>query len=235
MAALAGVACLIGCSAGVTGDGSAWWDTLTVASEWFSWELEASMASLLGTGVILEGLLLSWSELDLVVSFRHEEALVELLEDGGSPFWDEALEKKPKMLCCFPEADMDELDFFASDGVLGLAFSPIFCSGAEAGQQMGGNQYKIANWVPRQINTASNAVADTDGKPSRNESVSQPASGNLEMGTGRGSRVVVSFSSAVWGNFLSGTRRTPFFSAPRQGPGRVSLHLGYILARVPAL
>lgn len=123
MAALVGVACLNGGSAGVTGEGSTRLNTLTVASEWFSWELEGSMASLLGTGVMLDGRLLSWSEL---VSFRHEEVLVDLADDGGSPFWG-VLEKKPKMLCCcLPEAEPDELDFFASDGVLGLAFSPIF-------------------------------------------------------------------------------------------------------------
>lgn len=75
-------------------------DTFIVAAEpWFSWELEGSRASLLGTGVIVEGFLLA---LDLVVSFRQGEE--------GKEFWDgDALAKKPRMLCCFPVAE-DEME-----------------------------------------------------------------------------------------------------------------------------
>lgn len=71
-----GAACLEGGSAGVTGDGSESWNTLTVASERFSWELEGSMASLLGTGVMLEDpFLFSWRELRLVFSLRQGDEL----------------------------------------------------------------------------------------------------------------------------------------------------------------
>lgn len=64
-------------------------------------------------------------------SFRHGDDLaaavglaVLLAEAVGVPFC-EGLEKKPRMLCCFPEVDMDELDLFTRDGVLGFTFSPI--------------------------------------------------------------------------------------------------------------
>lgn len=83
-------------------------------SFWFSWELGGSIASLLGTGVVIflvrAGLLLSWRELVLAreVSFRHgdEAGSPELaagveLEAGDEAMVDFA--KKPSMLfCCLP-------------------------------------------------------------------------------------------------------------------------------------
>jgi hypothetical protein len=121
MGILAGAACLVGNSAGVTGEGSAFFGTFFTV-EWFSWELEGSTASLLGTGVTLAGFLLSWRELDLVVSCRQGEELVFLVEEA---LWG-ALEKKPRMLfCCFAAVEDDELVFLAKDGVLGVDLSPI--------------------------------------------------------------------------------------------------------------
>lgn len=107
-----------------------------MASDWFSWELEGSRASLLGTGVMLAaGFLLTGRELDFVVSFKQgEESFVSL----GEGFADEAgppvgvwagLEKKPKMLFCLPPVDDMELVFLDSDGVLGSDFSPILKEG----------------------------------------------------------------------------------------------------------
>lgn len=89
------------------------------AEPWFSWELEGSRASLLGTGVTVEGFLLV---LDLVVSFRHEgEESMEL--------WDgDAFAKKPRILCCFLAAeDETELWLLDKEGVFlaGVRESPI--------------------------------------------------------------------------------------------------------------
>lgn len=103
--------------------------TLRVAAESrFSCELEGSTASLLGTGVTVEGFLLSWSELDLVVSFRQgEEAgcLVDALEACWDWDW-EALEKKPRMLCCFAPAEAAEGVLLDEDGVFaGVRVSPM--------------------------------------------------------------------------------------------------------------
>lgn len=82
------------------------WSSWTAS--WFSWELRGSTASLLGTGVRAEGRLAKESELDFVVSWRVDEGVAE------------ALEKKPKMLFCFPADDDDNMAvaFLAVDGVL---------------------------------------------------------------------------------------------------------------------
>lgn len=74
-----GGGCLAQISASVTGEGGARLGTLGVASEWFSWELEGSSASLLGTGVMLAGFRLA-----RVVSLRHgDEATADLVADDG--------------------------------------------------------------------------------------------------------------------------------------------------------
>lgn len=122
----------------------------------FSCELSGSTASLLGTGVMVEGRFAKGSELDLVVfSLRQEDdddndggeededflsPLVAMarLEVGLERVWAAALEKKPKMLCCLPVDEelgaklMLPLDFFAVEGVFAgvragtLELSPIF-------------------------------------------------------------------------------------------------------------
>lgn len=115
-------------SSGDAGDGRESLEILvssTIAST-FSWELRGSTASLLGTGVRLEERFAKESELLFVVSFRHDDLLFSLeadealLEFGVALVdlgWVAALEKKPKMLCCFP----------VDEGVLAgaAAFSPM--------------------------------------------------------------------------------------------------------------
>lgn len=123
-----GGGCLVQISAGVTGEGGASLNTLGVASEWFSWELEGSSASLLGTGVTLAGFRLA-----RVVSLRHgDESTADLaVDDGGAGelFWG-ALEKKPRMLfCCLPPVDDMELVFLASEGVLGVGLPAMMGGG----------------------------------------------------------------------------------------------------------
>lgn len=121
-------ACLILVSASVMNEGStaSFSGTLTVVAESiFSWELEGSKASLLGTGVMfLLGLLFNWSVLDLVVvSRRHgEEGIwevgVEVAIVAASLSFEAALEKKPRMLfCCFPVVEA-ELGFLDNEGVV---------------------------------------------------------------------------------------------------------------------
>lgn len=95
------------------------------------------MASLLGTGVVLKRL--GAIEFDFVVSFKHSDELSFLVEAavladnvglGALEFPPaEALEKKPRMLCCLP-VDGACPSFFAVDGVRagvrdGVDFSPI--------------------------------------------------------------------------------------------------------------
>lgn len=106
----------------------------------FSWELKGSAASLLGTGVILDGRLANDNELAFVVSLRHVDAFLSALEVDGVAVAEAeaeeegtealgfalgwlALEKKPKMLCCFAVDD----GVFAGVRAEALAgFSPIF-------------------------------------------------------------------------------------------------------------
>lgn len=99
----------------------------------FSWELRGSTASLLGTGVRVVGRFAGTAELDFVVdSFKVEEGnALALLEGAGV---EEAvldgvadLEKKPKMLCCFPVDAVLALFvcFFAGVWAGALDFSPI--------------------------------------------------------------------------------------------------------------
>lgn len=88
----------------------------------FSWELEGSMASLLGTGVTVDRLG-RVRKLVLVVSFRHGRVDSESLGVAGVGFaTDEGLAKKPRMLCCFP-ADAEPTIFFCLDGVLAGVFA----------------------------------------------------------------------------------------------------------------
>jgi hypothetical protein len=113
---------------------------LVVLASLFSWELEGSSASLLGTGVAVAVRLDTSIELDLVVvSFKHcgdASLLVVVVDadladgDGVAPATELAapvLEKKPRMLCCLPV----EGAFFAVDGVFAgvriavAEFSPI--------------------------------------------------------------------------------------------------------------
>lgn len=124
----------------------------TCMASLFSWELRGSAASLLGTGVMVGGRFAKDSALDfVVVSLRHEKAaLLSLeaadadgvdLEVGEAPFVPAcaaALEKKPRMLCCFPVDEagpllpMPLMLFLAVEGVFAgvrpgaLDFSPIF-------------------------------------------------------------------------------------------------------------
>lgn len=119
-------------SSGDAGDGRESLEALvsmTMAST-FSWELRGSTASLLGTGVMVEGRFAKDSELLFVVSLRHDDLLLSLeavgvllefgvvLEAFG---WVADFEKKPRMLCCFP------VDACVLEGVLAgaAAFSPI--------------------------------------------------------------------------------------------------------------
>lgn len=114
--------------------------TLTVLVSLFSWDLEGSIASLLGTSVVVVVCLDVSMELARVVSFRHwgdasllflDAGLVE--GEGLAPLALPAapgLEKKPRMLCCLPV----EGAFFTDDGVFAgvravADFSPILtCS-----------------------------------------------------------------------------------------------------------
>jgi len=91
------------------------------------------MASLLGTGVMLTDFFsfLSWSELDFVVSCRHEAwggaVLVGVVVvDFEGPFGED-LAKKPRILCCFRVVEVEaELGFLDSVGVFaGVCFSPM--------------------------------------------------------------------------------------------------------------
>jgi hypothetical protein len=111
--------------------------TLTVLVSLFSWELEGSIASLLGTGVVVVVRLEVSMELARVVSFKHwGDASLLFLEaglidgEGLAPLTLPAaagLEKKPRMLlCCLPV----EGAFFTVDGVFAgvravADFSPI--------------------------------------------------------------------------------------------------------------
>lgn len=63
--------CIRAFSAGVTGDGKAILATLTAVESLFSCELQGSMASLLGTGVIVTFRLALGMVLDFDVSVRH--------------------------------------------------------------------------------------------------------------------------------------------------------------------
>ena len=90
--------------------------TLAVLASLFSWELEGSIASLLGTGVTVVVRLGTSIELALVVSLRHWGDVSLLLEDTGLvdgegvaplavPLAVPAagvFEKKPRMLRCLP-------------------------------------------------------------------------------------------------------------------------------------
>jgi hypothetical protein len=113
--------------------------TLTVLISLFSWELEGSMASLLGTGVDVVVRLETSIELARVVSFRHWGDVSLLLVEVGLVAGDglaplgllagAVLEKKPRMLfCCLP---VEGAAFFAVDGVFAgvraaaAGFSPI--------------------------------------------------------------------------------------------------------------
>lgn len=106
-------------SAGDFGDGKESLGTLesTAVTSTFSWELRGSAASLLGTGVMLDGRLAKDSELAFVVSLRQVEDTLSAFEVDGVAEAEEAgapalglglglgwlaFEKKPKMLCCFP-------------------------------------------------------------------------------------------------------------------------------------
>lgn len=114
----------------------------------FSWELRGSIASLLGTGVEFVSRFAENKELDfVVVSFKQDdgglasfdagvrvalEACVGLLELD----WVPDLEKKPRILCCFPFDDIVELlgflvvaGVFAGVGAGALEFSPIVAEG----------------------------------------------------------------------------------------------------------
>lgn len=84
-------------------------------ASWFSWELRGSTASLLGTGVRVEGRLAKESELDFVVSLRQDEGWPSLGAGDGVA---EALEKKPRILFCFPADDDMAVPFLATEGVL---------------------------------------------------------------------------------------------------------------------
>ncbi len=98
------------------------------------------MASLLGTGVTLEGflVLLSWSELDFVVVSRRHEARAGVAAVGVVVVGDlegavgEDLTKKPIMLCCLRVAVEDEakaeLGFFDKGVFAGVRVSPILTS-----------------------------------------------------------------------------------------------------------
>lgn len=102
----------------------------------FSWELRGSAASLLGTGVMLDERLAKDSELAFVVSLRQVDGTLSALEVDGVAEAEEAgalalglglgwlaLEKKPKMLCCF---EVDEGVFAGVRAGVLAGFSPIF-------------------------------------------------------------------------------------------------------------
>ena len=113
-------------SAGVTGDGKVGAATLAFVESTFSWELEGSIASLLGTGVTVDlpGLA---RKLSLVDSFRHVgEASASREADGVGVLFaaDAGLLKKPRILCCFP-VDAEPPVFFCVDGVLAGVFAVL--------------------------------------------------------------------------------------------------------------
>lgn len=101
--------------------------TLAVLASRFSWELEGSIASLLGTGVTVVVRLGTSIELALVVSLRHWGDVSRWLEDAGLVDGEEVaplavplavpaagvLEKKPRMLRCLP---VDGAFLVADDG-----------------------------------------------------------------------------------------------------------------------
>lgn len=102
----------------------------------FSWELRGSAASLLGTGVMLDERLAKDSELAFVVSLRQVDGTLSFFEVDGVAEAEEAgalalglglgwpaLEKKPKMLCCFA---LDEGVFAGVRAGVLAGFSPIF-------------------------------------------------------------------------------------------------------------
>lgn len=119
------------------GDGKQSLGTLesTVVTSTFSWELRGSAASLLGTGVMVDGRLAKDNELAFVVSLRHVDGTLSALEVDGVAEADEAgalalgldlgwlaFEKKPKMLCCFA---VDEGVFAGVRAGALAGFSPI--------------------------------------------------------------------------------------------------------------
>lgn len=97
--------------------------TLAVLASRFSWELEGSIASLLGTGVTVVVRLGTSIELALVVSLRHWGDVSRWSEDAGLVDGEEVaplavpaagvLEKKPRMLRCLP---VDGAFLVADDG-----------------------------------------------------------------------------------------------------------------------
>lgn len=113
----------------------------------FSWELQGSTASLLGTGVSVVGRFCKDRELDfVVVSFKQEDRdgllSLEVGVEALLPVWAADLEKNPRMLCCFPvDESVELLLFLAMEGVFAgvragaLGFSPIFAVAASIGQQ----------------------------------------------------------------------------------------------------
>lgn len=110
-------------SAGVTGDGKAGEGTLTFEESMFSWELGGSIASLLGTGVIVDRLGLA-RKLVLVDSFRHVGEGSASLGAVGVDLTADPLLKKPRMLCCLPP-DAEPAAFFCADGVLAGVLAAI--------------------------------------------------------------------------------------------------------------
>lgn len=135
----------------------------TIASR-FSWELRGSTASLLGTGVMLTGRFAMDSELLFVVSFRHDDFLFPLeadvvLLDVGVALFDlgcvEALEKKPKMLCCFP----------VDEGVLaGVDFSPMLAGDQSINQIDTGRKDKCSKKTSAGRQTQHRQYAIVDGE-----------------------------------------------------------------------
>lgn len=107
---MAAAACLTTISAGVKGEGRLSPTTLSLSRPKFSWELGGSMASLLGTGVMLLAREILAIELDFVVSLRQGDEL----SVGGVAFGVDdipLLAKKPRMLLCLPvEAGLRAVD-----------------------------------------------------------------------------------------------------------------------------
>ncbi len=106
---------------------------------WFSWELDGSIASLLGTGVTFAGRLGPRIELARVVSLRHGGEAARSLVDVGFVTVDGeglaplglpaalVLVKKPRMLrCCLPvDAVEDAGPFLAVEGVFAGVFAGV--------------------------------------------------------------------------------------------------------------
>ena len=120
--------------------------TLAVlVASWFSWELDGSTASLLGTGVALAGRLGPRIELARVVSLRHWGEVSRLLADAALVVVDgegvaalglpagAALEKKPRMLrCCLPVDAVDDAGpFLAVEGVFAGVFAGVRAAGPD--------------------------------------------------------------------------------------------------------